>query len=261
VDATTTAQTPDRAVAPSVLWKAFDVLGSFSQSRRALTLSEIARGCGLPKSTVHRTLTMLLEVKAVDRVGHRYRMGLKMFTMGMCSAEVALRDVALPHLERLRRNTGQTVHLAVRDEFDVVYLEKLVSASSPATPAIVGGRLPAHATGIGKALLAFSSAGAGLPDRTLAARTTATLTRPADLRRCLQDVREKGVAIDRGEAAAGLACVATPIIVNSAPIAAISLAFPTTAGSGQQFISPLREAAATIARAVAAGTRVPLPAS
>lgn len=263
MDNAVTSETLDRESAPSVLWKAFDVLGSFSQSRRALTLSEISRGSGLPKSTVHRILTMLLEVRAVERVGPRYRMGLTIFAMGMCSAEVALRDAALPYLQRLRRTTGQTVHLAVLDSADVVYIEKLVSSSSPPTPAVVGGRLPAHATGIGKALLAFSPDGTRLPgklDGMLAARTTATMTRPADLRQCLREVRANGVATDRGEAASGLACVAAPIIINSCPVAAISLAFPTTAGSGQQFINPLREAAAAVARAAGTGAKVPLAA-
>src|SRR6202034_1560705 len=220
MDSAVTAETLDRESAPSVLWKAFDVLGSFSQSRRALTLSEISRGSGLPKSTVHRILTMLLEVKAVERVGPRYRMGLSIFAMGTCSAEVALRDVALPYLERLRRTTGQTVHLAVLDSCDVVYLEKLVSPSSPPTPAVVGGRLPAHATGIGKALLAFSPDGARRPDKLdgmLPARTTATMTCPAALRQCLQEVRELGVATDRGEAAGGLACVAAPALTYPRP--------------------------------------------
>ena len=261
MDSAVTSETLDHESAPSVLWKAFDVLGSFSQSRRSLTLSEISRGSGLPKSTVHRILTMLLEVKAVERVGSRYRMGLTIFAMGTCSAEVALRDVALPYLERLRRATGQTVHLAVLDSFDVVYVEKLISPSSPPTPAIVGGQLPAHATGIGKALLAFSPDGTRLPDKLngmLPARTTATMTHPAALRQCLREVRANGVATDRGEAACGLACVAAPIIINSCPVAAISLAFPTTAGSGQQFINPLREAAAAIARAVATSAKVPL---
>ena len=84
-------------VAPSVLWKAFDVLETFNQSRRVMTLSEIARKSGLPKSTTHRILTMLLEVDAVQRVGQGYRIGLRIFTMGTCSAEVQLRNVALPH--------------------------------------------------------------------------------------------------------------------------------------------------------------------
>jgi len=236
-------------VAPSVLWKAFDVLESFNQSRRVMTLSEIARKSGLPKSTTHRILTMLLEVDAVQRVGQGYRIGLRIFTMGTCSAEVQLRNVALPHLERLRRVTKQTVHLAVIEEADVVYLEKLPSAASPSTPAVVGGRLPARSTGVGKALLAFTGPA---PESVTSPRNhTSTFRRPGLLRSYLQDVRMMGIAADREEAARGLACVAAPIFVGQQAVAAVSVAFTASAGSGELFVNPLRETSAAIGRALA----------
>jgi DNA-binding IclR family transcriptional regulator len=237
------------AVAPSVLWKAFDVLETFNQSRRVMTLSEIARKSGLPKSTTHRILTMLLEVDAVQRVGQDYRIGLRIFTMGTCSAEVQLRNVALPHLERLRRVTKQTVHLAVIEEADVVYLEKLPSAASPSTPAVVGGRLPARSTGVGKALLAFTGPA---PESVTPLRNhTSTFRRPGLLRSYLQDVRMMGIAADREEAAPGLACVAAPIFVGHQAVAAVSVAFTASAGSGESFVNPLRETSAAIGRALA----------
>ena len=236
-------------VAPSVLWKAFDVLETFNQSRRVMTLSEIARKSGLPKSTTHRILTMLLEVDAVQRVGQGYRIGLRIFTMGTCSAEVQLRNVALPHLERLRRVTKQTVHLAVIEEADVVYLEKLPSAASPSTPAVVGGRLPARSTGVGKALLAFTGPA---PESVTPPRNhTSTFRRPGLLRSYLQDVRMMGIAADREEAARGLACVAAPIFVGQQAVAAVSVAFTASAGSGELFVNPLRETSAAIGRALA----------
>ena len=236
-------------VAPSVLWKAFDVLETFNQSRRVMTLSEIARKSGLPKSTTHRILTMLLEVDAVQRVGQGYRIGLRIFTMGTCSAEVQLRNVALPHLERLRRVTKQTVHLAVIEAADVVYLEKLPSAASPSTPAVVGGRLPARSTGVGKALLAFTGPA---PESVTAPRNdTSTFRRPGLLRSYLQDVRMMGIAADREEAARGLACVAAPIFVGQQAVAAVSVAFTASAGNGELFVNPLRETSAAIGRALA----------
>jgi DNA-binding IclR family transcriptional regulator len=236
-------------VAPSVLWKAFDVLETFNQSRRVMTLSEIARKSGLPKSTTHRILTMLLEVDAVQRVGQGYRIGLRIFTMGTCSAEVQLRNVALPHLERLRRVTKQTVHLAVIEEADVVYLEKLPSAASPSTPAVVGGRLPARSTGVGKALLAFT--GPAPESVTAPHNHTSTFRRPGLLRSYLQDVRMMGIAADREEAALGLACVAAPIFAGQQAVAAVSVAFTASAGSGELFVNPLRETSAAIGRALA----------
>lgn len=239
----------DSINAPSVLWKAFDVLDTFNQSRRELTLSDIARRSGLPKSTVHRILTMLLEVKAVERTGHGYRVGLRMFSLGTCTAEVRLKDVAMPYLERLRRVTRQTVHLAVIEHADVVYLGKLTSSVSPPTPAVVGGRLPAETTGVGKALLAFG-------DRPSSA--TYGGNRPTNRPRYaegwgdyIEEVRRSGIAGDREEAAPGLACVATPVLISDRAVAAISVGFTAAAGDGQAFVNPLREASIAISRALA----------
>jgi DNA-binding IclR family transcriptional regulator len=242
-----------QATAPSILWKAFEVLDSFSQGQRVMTLSEIARRSGLPKSTTHRLLLMLIEVQAVERVGHGYKIGLRMFTRGALCADVSLRDVALPHLERLRRVTRQTVHLAVLQDNDVVYLEKLPSLVSPRTPALVGGRLKAHLTGVGKALLAFSGnpVPAGIP---LTSPVPLESRAPQQLVHYLDGVRRTGIAGDREHAARGLACVAAPIMVDGRATAAISVAFAAKDGTGEVFVGPLRETAADLARAVAMTT-------
>ncbi|EGX55389.1 IclR family transcriptional regulator [Streptomyces zinciresistens K42] len=221
--------------APSVLWKAFDVLDAFSHGRRVLTLSEIARRSGLPKSTVHRLLPMLMRVGAVEQAPGGYTVGVRMFSVGSMSAEVALREVALPRLERLRRVTRQTVHLAVLRDGESVYLEKLPSLVSPDTPALVGGRLPAHRTGVGKVLLTFGDG--HVADPALAAR--------------LARVRRDGFATDREEATAGLACLAVPIMVGGRAAAAVSVAFAAGQGDGVVFLGPLRETAVAISRAAA----------
>jgi DNA-binding IclR family transcriptional regulator len=82
------------------------------------------------------------------------------------------------------------VHLAVIEEADVVYLEKLPSSASPSTPAVVGGRLPAQSTGVGKALLAFTDPAPG--SVTPARNRTSTFRRPDLLRSYLQDVQDDG---------------------------------------------------------------------
>jgi DNA-binding IclR family transcriptional regulator len=230
---------------PSVLSKAFVVLDTFNHTRRVLTLSDIARRSGLPKSTVHRVLAMLLDVGAVERAGQGYRVGLRMFSLVSCSTEAQLRDVALPHLERLRRITRQTVHLGVLEGAEVVYLEKLVSHRSPPTPAMVGGRLRAASTGVGKALLAFSRGGVGSQNE------SSPLGESPDFDACLRDVRVRGVAADREEVARGLACAAVPIIVGNQVVAAVSVGFEASAGSGELFTNPLRETAAAVSRALA----------
>ncbi|MEU0940050.1 IclR family transcriptional regulator [Embleya sp. NPDC005971] len=243
-------------LAPSVLWKAFRVLGVFSHSRRVLTLAQIVRRSGLPKSTAHRVLAMLVEVGAVEQHSDGYRMGLRMFSLGALPPEVALRDAALVHLEELHRVTGQTLHLAILREGDAVYLEKLRGRRYDRSPALVGGRLPARCTAIGKAMLAFST------ERTLAElstappapRTARSLTSMVALRRQLAAVRVDGYAVDREEAVDGLACVAVPVLVAGRAVAAVSIAFAAAAGSGTVLVDPLRRTAAAISRSITASS-------
>jgi len=243
---------PD-AAAPSVLWKAFDVLGAFSHRHRVLTLAQIVRHTGMPKSTVHRVLAMLADVGAVELAGGGYRIGLRMFTLGSLPPEAALREAALAHLEDLHRYSGQTLHLAILRGADVIYLEKLAGRKGVRTPAVIGDRLPAHCTAVGKALLAFSGAdtAAGALSGPLRRRTAQSLLTAEQVRSQLDAIRASGFALDREESADGLACVAVPVLVRDQAVAAVSVAFPASAGSGQVLVNPLRQAAAAISRSPA----------
>jgi DNA-binding IclR family transcriptional regulator len=237
--------------ADSILGKAFAILGAFTHGPRMLSLSQISRRSGVPKSTTHRVLAMLVELGAVERSGTEYRMGDVMFSYGSRSPEVALRDAALTHLESLLLQTRQVVHFAVLRKQEVLYLERL-STSSVISPATVGGRLPAHLTGVGKALLAYAPADTvnRYLDRRLTARTEASITSPDSLRHELSRIRNLGVAYDRAEAARGLHCVAAPVRIGERAVAAVSVAYPSNAGSGQTLIEPVRTAAARIARSL-----------
>lgn len=241
---------PGGAIAPSVLLKAFEVLGAFSPGRRVLTLAEIARRSGLPKSTVHRVLAMLVSLGAVEQAAGGYRVGLRMFSLGTLPPEAALREAAMPHLEDLHRVTGQTLHLAVLRDADVVYLEKLPGRRGIATPALIGDRLPANCTAVGKAMLAFAGDEvlASLTSAPLRRRTGGSLASAQQLRSQLDAIRRDGFATDREESAMGLACVAVPVLAGDRAVAAISVAFPAGAGTGLVLINPLREAARAIAR-------------
>jgi DNA-binding IclR family transcriptional regulator len=113
--------------------------------------------------------------------------------------------------------------------------------------------MPATCTGVGKALLAFShedlvaSALSGLMRR----RTARSLSSAEQARRELDAIRDRRYAVDREEAADGLACVAVPVFAGSAAVAAISVSFPAAAGSGQALVAPLRDAAVAISRSPA----------
>src|SRR5882757_1710801 len=236
--------------AESILSKAFAILGAFTHGSRTLSLSQISRLSGIPKSTTHRVLAMLVELGAVERGGTEYRVGDAMFSYGSRSLEVALRGAALPHLEMLHHQTRQVVHFAVLRKQDVLYLERL-SASS-IIPTTVGGRLPAHLTGVGKALLAYASADTvnRYLDHRLVARTAASINNADALRHELARIRNQGIAFDHAETAPGLHCVAAPVRIGERAVAAVSVAYPGNAGSGQALIDPVRTTAARIARSL-----------
>ncbi|GAA4831692.1 IclR family transcriptional regulator [Saccharopolyspora rosea] len=191
------------------------VLGAFSASDRTLGVSELARRTGLPKSTVHRLTGELLEHRFLERDGTALRLGLRLFELGEnVPRQRHLRDVALPHMADLRAATGQTVHLAVLDGTDVVYVQIVRSENSPKMPSRIGGRLPAHATGVGKALLAFAPPESleAVLARGLRPMGPRTVTSPAILRRQLGRIRETGVAHDHEESGPGTVCAASPVL-------------------------------------------------
>lgn len=224
-----------------MLLKAFDVLDVFSRKHRVLTLSELARASGHPKSTVHRVVAMLKDLGAIEQVEGGYRMGLRMLSMASTSPEVGLREVAVPHLLELHRRVRHTVHLCALRDADVVYLEKLHESSTRVAATGVGMRLPAHCTGVGKALLAYRASGpaavSGVPR--LRRLTEQSIAEPHALARELSLVRQRGIATDRGEAVPGLSCIARPILIRGHAVAAVSIGFPCSAGRGDPLLGHL----------------------
>ncbi|KWW98969.1 Transcriptional regulator [Carbonactinospora thermoautotrophica] len=190
------------------------LLGAFGVDDVALGVSELARRTGLPKSTVFRLVDSLTAHGLLARTGKRVRLGLRLFELGqLVPIQRGLREAALPFMTDLQEATRQVVHLAVLEGTEVVYLEILRSKDGPALPSRVGGRLPAHATGVGKAILAFSP-----PDvveaviaHGLTRVSRRTIVVPALLRRELETIRKEGVAFDREESGDGIVCAASPI--------------------------------------------------
>ncbi|MFJ3802577.1 IclR family transcriptional regulator [Streptomyces sp. NPDC090088] len=247
----------DRATMPrngssSVLWKAFDVLETFSQHKRFLTLSEVARLSGLPKSTVHRVLGMLVEVGAVEQQENGFRIGLRMLSVASCSPEGLIRDAAMPHLLDLHKAVGRTIHLAVLQGTDVLYLEKLYARNTQSSPTDIGVRLPAHCTGVGKALLAHAPAETldALCARPLPTLTPHSLRVPAVLRRHLDRVRSTGVAFDHGEASVGLSCVARPVLVAGRAVASVSIGFRSDEQADPALTGVLARTTTAVARSL-----------
>jgi DNA-binding IclR family transcriptional regulator len=208
------------------------VLETLASSREPHTLGSLARQLGIPKSTLHGILRTLEHHGWVetDAAGHRLRIGARSVQIGTAyidTDEVVQR--LAPLLDRLAATTGETVQLARLTGADVVYLARRDSTHPVRLVSVVGGRLPAHSTAMGKALLAEypeADVDRRLPRR-LEQLTEHTIATRAQLRDALQGVRERGWAVDDSEVADGLRCYAVALPLSIPPVDAVSISLPT----------------------------------
>jgi DNA-binding IclR family transcriptional regulator len=208
-----TVETAESATPSAVIDRISLVLDAFDGPGR-LTLAQIVRRTGLPRSSAHRMLERLVQLRWLRRSGRDYELGMRLVELGSLAVhQDRLVRVAGPLLAELHRATGLVVHLAVLDGSDVVYLEKIGDRMISAIPTRVGGRQPAHCTAVGKAILAHSGEEAcqdGHVD--LQARLTKySISSTPQLAAELTKVRAHGVAFEREEALLGFGCVAAPI--------------------------------------------------
>lgn len=241
----------------SAIDKAMDVLKSFeANAYTGLGVTEIARRTNLPKSTAFRVLASLQENGAIERVGEMYRLGKMVQELGQtddADKHELIRDVLTPFLADLYTRTKQTVHLAVLDGTDVVYLNKLYGYSHVRSPSRIGGRVPAYCTAVGKVLLAHNQETTlKVLSEPLRAWTPNTITDPQKFRTELEIVRRENLAYDRAEILRGLNCVAAPILDrNRRPIAALSVSGPVGKFDPKAHASMLRQVCFEATRALA----------
>lgn len=216
-----------------------------------LGVTELARRTALPKTTAHRLAARLVATGMLERHGSAFELGLRLFELGaLVPRQRVLRDAAQGVMAELRQSTGHTVHLAIRDGPDVMYIEILSGPDAPVTPVHVGGRWPLHATAVGKAILGFSSREeVGTFLRTDLARVSRrTVSAPGLLGAELATVRRTGSAFDNEESQAGLVCVASPILDAHGVVASLSLSGWSTRMRLAQLAGTVQEAAAVISR-------------
>lgn len=203
------------------------ILDAFDASTPTLTLLGLVERTGLPRSTVHRILDQMIKLRWLAHTSGGYRLGMRALELGGLTADHnEIRDAVSPLLHELSQRTGMVGHLAVLDGRDVVYLDKAGGRFASSLPTRLGGRMPAHATGVGKAMLAClepNIAEAALRVR-LPRLTPRTICEPEALSRELAQIRlRQGIAIDREEAIVGIACVAAPLRGRGTAPAALSL--------------------------------------
>lgn len=216
-----------RAPRDSVAVRLLSLLGAFRPGDEALTLTELARRTGLPQPTALRLVRALTDWGALDRTPSGcYQIGLRLFQVGMLApAQRSLREVALPYMQDLFDVTKENVLLGVLEHQSVLYVEKIRGQSSASALTTSGGRLPMHATAIGKVLLAFGpeeerEAACNQPLRQF---TSATLKDGSALRKDLAETRERGYAVANQELRPGRVSVAAPVL-NYAGAAVAGLA-------------------------------------
>jgi len=214
--------------------RALDILELFLDGE-TLTAPEITGRLGLPRTTVHELVHTLADRNylstAPDRPGH-YRLGMRVFQLGgVFAGQLDLAREGQAVASDVAARCDETVHVAVLEGTEVVYVSKVDSTQPVRMVSAVGRRLPAHCTAVGKMLLAMLPAealAARYPGRTpLAAMTPNSITSVAALKKHLATVRDAGVAYERCESNDAVACVAAPVRDHEGEVvAAMSISVP-----------------------------------
>lgn len=217
----------------SMIERVTRVLDTFSAERTVQTASEIGRRAGLPSATAHRLVDELVTAGLLERdEEHRVRLGMRLWELALRgSTALRLRQAALPHMEAVQAATREHTQLAVLEQSEALFLERLSHPAAVSNITRVAGRLPLHASSSGLVLLAHADS--ALRERVLAGPLRAvgpgTVTDAAALRRLLAEVRRSGHVVAPGSIEAVSTGIAVPIRDRGAVVAALSAVLPREA--------------------------------
>ncbi|MGW6020283.1 IclR family transcriptional regulator [Streptomyces sp. NPDC055099] len=222
--------------------RALDILELFLEGDGTLSAPEVTRRLRLPRTTVHELLTTLAArsylVQIPDQTG-RYRLGVRAYQLGSRYAEQL--DLAAEGQQVAREvaeTCDETVHVAVLEDTDVIYIAKVDSTHAVRMVSAAGRKLPAHCTSVGKMLLASlpqTELESRLAGRELVAMTQNSITEPDALLAALADIRERGVAAEHRESNPDVSCVAAPVRDSAGHVvAALSISVPMIRWSEQR---------------------------
>jgi DNA-binding IclR family transcriptional regulator len=237
-----------------MLGRADLILSLFDNRHHTLSLAGLAARAGLPRTTSYRVAEQMVRLGWLTRTQGRYGIGHRLFELAsLAPIQHQLREAALPYMQDLYEVTHETVHLAVRDELEVLYVDKISGHRRSTYASRVGGRQPLHSTAVGKVLLA--SAEPGLLTRVIEAGliryTETTITTADRLRQELAVVLRDGVAFDRGENEADIVCIAAPLVFSDGEHAAVSVTALSSRIHPERLVYALRVAAFGIMRSLA----------
>jgi DNA-binding IclR family transcriptional regulator len=239
-------------MSPSVTSRALDLLGAFDPDHRSLTLSTLSRRSGIPLATAHRLVGELTKWGALARLpSGDYVIGRRLWDLGLLApVQAGLRQAASPFLHDLYGATLATVHLAVRDGTEVLYIDRLSGHISVPVVSKIGSRLPMHATGVGKILLAYAPESVRAEVLGHLTRVTPyTITQPARLLDQLRRVRTDGFATTGEEMSLGACSVAVPVRGSGGEVVAgLGIVVPDLRRERARLVSALQVAAQGINR-------------
>jgi DNA-binding IclR family transcriptional regulator len=242
----------------TVVSRSLALLYAFDEAHRRLSLTELATRAGLPVPTAYRLAGQLVTGGALERrADGQYVVGRRLWGVGLLAPlQTGLRQVASPFLNDIHAATLATVHLAIREGDKVLYLERLSGRASLPVVSRVGSRLPLHATGVGKVLLAHAPEDVQAAVLAHLTRITPfTVVQPTRLRAQLSRVRRDGYATTVEEMTLGACSLAVPVLASSSAegepprvVAAIGVVVPSLRRDRQRLLASLQTAAQGIRR-------------
>jgi len=197
--------------------RAFAILEEVARQRDGIGLAELAKRVGLHSSTTFHLVRTMVQLGYVSQPkdSKKYRIGRRLFTLAAAALdEVELVNLATPILEKLTTETGESSHFAIRAGDEIVVVAKTAGSGMFQLVDRSGAVRPAHATALGKVLLAAlapAELARDLASRELRSFTAKTIVERAPLERELDEVRRKGIAYDDGEFDPEVRCVAVPV--------------------------------------------------
>lgn len=239
----------------SVTAKVLAILGAFTAQAPELNLTELSRRAGLSLATTHRRAAELLAWGALEKTTDGcYRIGLRLWEVAALAPRAhALREVALPFMEDLYVVTRQNVQLAVRQDEELVFVERIAGRGAVPVLTRVGSRFTLHATGVGLVLLAHAppEVQTAVLENPLPGYTPRTITDPTALRRQLALIRAQGYAISDRMVTDDALSVAAPIVGRTGDVeAALSLVVTAEGAQVRALVNVVRTAARGISRAL-----------
>ncbi|NWQ44337.1 IclR family transcriptional regulator [Bacillus sp. EB106-08-02-XG196] len=221
--------------------RALDIIALVGMKKGGLGVTEIANQIDINKSSVFRTLSTLVQYGYIeqDRETGKYKLGYKFLDISSKLLEsIDIRSEAKPFLKELENKTNEVIHLVVYDQGEVVYIEKLEGTETLRTHSKVGKRAPMHCTSVGKAILAHlpeNDVLSILDRKGMPYHTDHTITSIEAFLQELQQIRQRGYALDLEENEYGITCIAAPIFDHLGNVvAAVSISGPTTRMTSKQ---------------------------